>query len=149
MSDKKDSEQAFLNPSSSIEASWLTVQPGYDDIQIPSDGFDDPGAVLNLLSRDFRLGRLVKKHHDIAWTADRLDVAMGLLLLRGGRFRVQAVAVLATAAAITETGLAVDGFLRRNQRSVHKSEESTFEDKGSRGGLSNLFGTKKNHGGMY
>jgi len=146
LSDKQ--EEAFLNPSSSIEASWLTIQPGYDDIKIPLETTETPARVLSLLSRDFRLGRLVKKHHDIQWTADRLDVAMGLLLVRGGVFKREAVAISSTVAAITETGLAVDGFLRRNQRTLHKSEESTFEDKGSRTGLFG-FGKKKNNGGMY
>lgn len=141
---RDDKEDKDLRPSTGIETEWAQIQPGYPEMDLPPDGFESrPEDVLRLLTRDFRLGRISSRKHDVNWHADRLDVAMGLNLLRGGVFRREAIACVATAAAITESGLSIDGFLRQNQRTIRKSEESTFEDKGGGGGVFGL-GKKKN-----
>lgn len=132
-------QNEYLTPSTTLDLEAKNTQPAYREIDLNKYDGKTPEQVLNILTRDIRLGNIRVKYHDVDWLWRRLDLAQQLLLIRGQGFRTAAISCLSTVASIVETGLAIDGFLRKVPRTVRHQEYSSSDDSG-RGGL---FGKKK------
>lgn len=149
MAEKQDDDERFLNPSTSIETEWMKVQPGFHEVRTADFGDDayKPEKVLELLTRDIRLGNFTRRNHDLRWIEDQLSLAQHLLLLRGGVFKKSAIAVMSTVASVTEVSQGIEAKIRTLQRTVHKTEQSTFSDESRGGGIFNMGKKNNSYGG--
>lgn len=129
-------------PSNSVDLESYTTRPGYGEINITDLENKSPEEVLSILTRDFRLGNLDPKLHDTDWFWDRLDLSMHIILLRDGRMSRASVACLTSAAALTETSLSINGFLRKIQKTMMRNERRSWEGDTDGGGF-NFFGRRK------
>jgi len=129
-------------PSNQVDLESFTTRPGYGEIDLAKLKDENPEDVLNILTRDFRLGNLNPKLHDTDWFWDRLDLSTHILLLRDGAMRRACVACLSSAASMTETSLSINGFLRKIQKTMLRNERRTWEGDGGAGGF-NLFGSRR------
>jgi len=143
-------------PSNSVDLESYNTRPGYKEIDLNSIDGDKPEDVLKLITRDERLGNLNPKLHDTNWFWDRLDLAMHILSFRNGEMKRASIVALTSVGALTETSLAIQGFLRKIQKTSMRHETGTYEDMsdGKRGGFLGLGKRKKKTdiygtGGMF
>lgn len=145
----EESDMMESIPSNSIDLESYNTRPGYPDITLENIDGEKPEDVLKLITRDFRLGNLNPKIHDVNWFWDRLDLAMHILLFRDGRMHNASIACLSSAAALTETSLSIRGFLRKIQKTSMRHETGAYSDgsDGKRGFFG--LGKKKNNNDVY
>lgn len=114
-------------PSNSVDLESYNTRPGYKEIDLKQLHGKRPEDVLKIITRDFRLGNVNPKLHDVDWFWDRLDLSMHILLLRGGAMKRASIACITSAAALTETSLSINGFLRKIQKTSMRHERNTWE----------------------
>jgi len=94
--------------------------------------------ILNFITRDFRLGNISPRLHDLNWLWNYSGSAGQILLLRNGSFEEVFVAMILPVATTLETSQSIGGFFRKVKQTIH--QEQKYEDITSTGGF---FGKKK------
>lgn len=94
--------------------------------------------ILNFLTRDFRLGNISPRLHDINFLWSYTSNAGQILLLRNGAFEEVFIAMVLPVATTLETSQSIGGFFRKVKQTIH--HEQRYEDTTPSTGF---FGRKK------
>jgi len=121
-----------LIPSTSVEFQTLTTQSawGDDDVKPNPKVYDDKGnltikywKILELFTRDVRLGNIKIKTHDINFIWNMFQSAGQILILRDGEFEDLFVSMMLTPVSMLETSQSIDGFFRRNFQTIAQEQK--------------------------
>jgi len=136
-----------LVPTTGVEFQTLTTQPawGDEDVEVTPKHETKTGEteilywkVLSMFTRDWRLGNIKLKTHDLNWIWHQIQAAGQVRLLRNGKFEREFVSMLLPVISMMETSQSIDGFFRKNFQTV-KQEQKYSEEQKRRG----LFGAFK------
>jgi hypothetical protein len=135
-------------PATSIEFQVLTTNPafGTEDLEV-NKLFDEqgniiPSKVLMFFTRDWRLGNLNPKLHDINYIWHYPSNAVHIALLRNGAFLQVSLMMISTVASMTETSQSIGGFFRKNAQSTYASQEYSERGQQQPGWFGKIFGGK-------
>ncbi len=107
-------------PSNSVEFEVLTTKPTWSQVN----------GNWELFTQDMRLSNISPKLFDIHYIWDRFELSDQIMNLRNGRFNDAAKAIAVVGVSMLEVSQGINGFVRKNARSVHSESSSVFrEDK--------------------